>query len=373
MRCSSTILRTNALNSMMLPVKLPHPSIMLLDRLHVSPDLKSPALCTLASLNPNLVNLHLEFCGHMDDVVINSWATSLPSLRRLELLGPFLVRAPAWQAFLRASPDLEGFLITQSPRFDVECVRALVESCTNLKELRLQDVGQLCDEFLECLKPLGSQLTSLNLSEPGKGEAVSEKALIELLESVGGALEHLDLSGNLNITDALLFRGIKPHAKNLSSLVLVNTPELTDAGVAEFFDNWESARLSRLSLRRNPSLADAALGALLHHSGTELTHLDINGWKDTSEDTLKGITAIATNLRRLDVGWCRAVDDWFVKSVLEQCGDIEELKVWGCQRITEHCARKVCGGVAGVKCAADDCNLLQRGVNIDGIEMSTSA
>ncbi|KAI1787718.1 RNI-like protein [Ganoderma leucocontextum] len=323
--------------------------------LYDATNLGSPALCTLSALNPNLVTLRLDFCGRMDDAVINAWVTSLPNLRRLDLLGPFLVRAPAWQAFFRARPALEGFLITQSPRFDIECARVLVESCTNLKELRLQQIGQLSDDLLECLKPLGDQLTSLNLSEPGKGEAVSEKALIELLEAVGGTLEHLDLSGNLNISDALLFRGIKPHAQSLSSLVLVNTPDLTDAGVAEFFDNWKGAPLSRLSLRRNYNLADAALGALLNHSGTQLTQLDINGWKDTSEEALKDIPAIATNLKQLDVGWCRAVDDWFVKSMLERCGDIEEIKAWSCQRITEHCARKVCADITGVKDGADDC------------------
>ena len=320
-------------------------------------DLKGPALCTLPALNPNLVNLRLDFCGHMDDSVISAWARSLPNLKRLELLGPFLVRAPAWQAFFKEGPNLEGFLITQSPRFDVECVRVLVESYTNLKELKLQEIGQLSDEFMECLKPLGDQLTSLNLSDPGNGEAVSEKVLIELLEAVGTSLEHLDLSSHLNITDALLFRGIKPHVRKLSSLVLVNTPDLTDAGVAEFFDNWKGTPLSRLSLRRNHNLADAALGAVLNHSGTQLTHLDINGWKDTSEEALKEIPAIATNLKRLDVGWCRAVDDWFVKSVLEQCGDVEELKVWGCQRITENCARKVCTLEARVKDGADDYRL----------------
>ncbi|KAM5535726.1 hypothetical protein V8D89_010540, partial [Ganoderma adspersum] len=292
--------------------------------LYDATNLKAPALCTLPALNPNLVSLRLDYCGHIDDTVVNAWARSLPNLKRLELLGPFLVSAPAWQAFFREGPNLEGFLITQSPRFDVECMRVLVQSCTNLKELKLQEIGQLSDEFTECLKPLGGQLASLNLSDPDNGEAVSEKVLIELLEAVGASLEYLDLSGHLNITGALRFRGVKPHARGLSSLVLMNTPDLTDAGVAEFFDNWKGTPLSRLSLRRNHNLGDAALGA------------------DTSEEALKGIPAVATNLKRLDVGWCRAVDDWFVKSVVEQCGDMEELKVWGCQRITEHCARKVC-------------------------------
>ncbi|KAI0713902.1 RNI-like protein [Earliella scabrosa] len=303
-------------------------------------NLTPPALCTLASLNPNLTNLRLDFCGRMDDTVASAWAAALPNLKRIELLGPFLVRAPAWQTFFRAHPGLEGFLITQSPRFDIECMRVLVENCANLKELRLKEVGLLSDEFLECLKPLGGQLTYLDLSYPGKDDALTERALIDFLEVVGGTLDHLDLSGNVDITDAVLFQGIKPHVLSLSSLVLANTPELTDAGVGEFFGNWKAPSLSALDMSRNDLLADAALKALVAHSGADLTHLNINGWKSVSEDALKLIPRTATALKKLDVGWCRAVDDWFVKSVLERCEDIEEIKVFGCGHLTENCARK---------------------------------
>lgn len=277
----------------------------------------------------------------MDDTVASAWATSLPNLKRIELLGPFLVRAPAWQAFFRAHPTLEGFLITQSPRFDIDCMRVLVESCPNLKELRLNEVGKLSDDFLECIKSLAGRLTYLDLSYPGSPDALSERALIACLEVIGGSLEHLDLSGNADITDALLFQGIKPHALRLSALVLANTPELTDAGAGEFFGNWQASPLSALDMSRNHQLADAALKALVKHSGEELTQLNINGWKDVSEDALKGIPKFASALKKLDVGWCRAVDDWFVKSVLERCEDIDEIKVWGCGHLTENCARKV--------------------------------
>ncbi|KAI0697087.1 RNI-like protein [Cerioporus squamosus] len=312
-------------------------------------NLTAPAFCTMAILNPNLTSLRLDFCGRMDDTVADAWAERLPNLKRIELLGPFLVRTAAWQTFFRTHPNLEGFLITQSPRFDADCMRVLVESCPNLKELRLKEVGKMSDEFLECIKPLAGQLTYLDLSYPGKADALTERALIDMLEAVGGSLDHLDLSGNVDVTDAVLFQGIKPHALHLSSLVLANTTDLTDAGVAEFFGNWKSAPLSSLDMSRNDELADAALKAVLKHSGADLTDLNINGWKTVSEDALKLIPKRALALKKLDVGWCRCVDDWFVKSVLEQCDELEELKVWGCGRLTEHCARK-------------------RGVNIQGIE-----
>lgn len=305
-------------------------------------ELTPPALCTLASLNPSLRNLRLDFCGHMDDTVASAWAAALPNLRRVELLGPFLVRANGWQTFFRAHPDLEGFLITQSPRFDIDCMRVLVESCPKIRELRLKEVGKLSDEFLVELKPLGGQLTHLDLSYPGRSDALNEAALIELMSHVGSALEHLDLSGHAAVGDAVLFRGLKPHARTLKALTLADCLEVTDAGVAEFFESWQAGtRLSTLNLSRNPDLKDAALKALLAHSGEELVELNINGWKDVSEDALKGVSQKASKLRKLDVGFCREVDNFFVKDVLDRCPDIKEIKVWACQRVTEVCKRKV--------------------------------
>src|ERR1700722_12486010 len=106
-------------------------------------DLTPSALTTLAFLNPNLTNLRLDFCGRIDDAVFQKWCTSLPSLKRLELLGPFLVRVPAWKSFFQSHPYLEGFLITQSPRFDLECVGSLVKNCRALKELRLREITKM--------------------------------------------------------------------------------------------------------------------------------------------------------------------------------------------------------------------------------------
>jgi DNA repair protein RAD7 len=69
---------------------------------------------TLALHNANLTSLRLDFCGGLDDASFKVFSTSLSSLQRLELLGPFLVRTAAWQAFFESHPKLEAFLITQS-------------------------------------------------------------------------------------------------------------------------------------------------------------------------------------------------------------------------------------------------------------------
>ncbi|THH34122.1 hypothetical protein EUX98_g168 [Antrodiella citrinella] len=311
------------------------------------------AFSTMALLNPNLTTLRLDYCGRMDCHVMEAWATALPNLKRLELLGPFLVRVPAWLTFFKSHPQMDAFLITQSPRFDIECMKALTDNCKNLTELRLKEIGKMSDEFLECVAQF-KHLTSLELSYPGTPDALSEEALIDLMSSVCGGLSYLDLSNNISITDAFLYQGIKPFAtERLSTLILANMPDLTDAGVAEFFDTCEAEsnntpQLSHLNMSRNHDLSGLALEALLKHSGATLTHLNINGWKGVPQDALKRISRTCPDLTFLDMSWCREADDWIVKDLMERCERMQELKVWGCQRITKEIPRRRNVAIAGI-------------------------
>ncbi|ESK96042.1 dna dependent atpase [Moniliophthora roreri MCA 2997] len=291
--------------------------------------LSPPAMITLSQLNPSLTSLRLDFCGQMSDAVIETWSTSLPNLVHLELLGPFLVRAPAWKAFFETHKPLKGFLITQSPRFDLECMQALVESsATVLEKLRLKEVGELDDAFLQLVAKC-DKLKSLDVSEPTL--SCSNEGVNSLLAKVGGRLEHLNLSNHNALTDDIL-EGIKGHVTKLEELELSALLELTDAGVAKFFAEWENGPLSRINVSRNPEIGSEALTALLGHSAPALEVLNLNGLKDLSAESLSGL-ANAKDLKELDIGWCRAVDDFVVKAVLESCKGLKEVKVWGCNKV----------------------------------------
>ncbi|KAJ7451824.1 RNI-like protein [Mycena galericulata] len=296
------------------------------DATGLSPD----AFIALGNLNPNLTSLKLDFCGPLNNTVMASWTTSFPNLVSLELLGPFLVREAAWITFLESHPNMEAFVITQSPRFSLDCLNALIASSkTTLRRLGLREVGKLCDEFLGPIAEI-STLTYLDLAEPS--ESLTDDAVVDLLAAVGATLTHLDLSGHSALTDDMLAHGIDPHVRVLASLALTHLPELTDAGVAAFFSTFENGGLVRLDLARNPELGTAALEAVVAHSGASLQELNINGWKDAEEPALSAL-ANSRDLRKLDVGWCRSVDDFVVKKLLEGCRALVELKVWGCNRV----------------------------------------
>lgn len=304
--------------------------------------LQPAALETLASLNPNLKHLRIDLCGRMNNQVITHWASHLRHLTRIELLGPFLVRVEAWHTFFETVGDrLEGFLITQSPRFDTSCLKAMMEhSSANLSELRLAEVGLLNDEWLPHLASL-KKLTYLDVSSPS--QSLTDEPVIELLEAVGGGLKHLNLSGHTLLTDQALVDGVGPHCLTLATFIMSNTELLTDGGVAEFFSTSFKDRpaLTEINLSRNHNLASMAMEALLTHSGSALEELRVNSWKDTSNETLLETAQALPKIRTLDVGWCREVDDFVMKAILDACASIATVSCHGCNRVTESCPRKV--------------------------------
>ncbi|TEB16422.1 hypothetical protein FA13DRAFT_1747165 [Coprinellus micaceus] len=258
------------------------------------------AMAKTRSLTPQNASL---FYNASNSKLVFFDATNLTSLAfeslRIELLGPFLVRAPAWKLFFQAHRNLEGFLIHQSPRFDLDCVQTLISSCPGLKELRLREVGKMSDEFLNEIASLGPN-----------------------------SLAYLDLG--------FLDEGLAGHTGNLEFLGISHLPELTDKDVTAFFSEWENTPLVGLDASRNSDLAGESLTAIMKHSGLTLETLNINGWKD-------GIGRKGKELRQLDVGFCRNINDFVVKDwgrAKGGCKNLKELKVWGCNRVTSACPRK---------------------------------
>jgi DNA repair protein RAD7 len=164
--------------------------------------------------------------------------------------------------------------------------------------------------------------------------------MIALLEKCGDRLTHLDLSNHIELGDDFLKYGLQEYAPNIVSLRLDNLPALTDEGVAMFFRAWLPSVLATLSIARAPNVGTQALPALLDSAGSTLSTLSINAWRETTAEALEGISS-ARELRVLDVGWNRAVDNFVIKAIMDGCPKLEEIKCYGCNRVTANCPRKV--------------------------------
>ena len=98
-------------------------------------------------------------------------------------------------------------------------------------------------------------------------------------------------------------------------------------------------------------LGSFKLETLLKHFREQLEELNIDGWKDVGEPALKLIGRLVKPLKKLDVGGCRAVNDFLLKMWFEDelvqgerkggCGSLQEVKVWGFNKISHLCPRQV--------------------------------
>ena len=211
-----------------------------------------------------------------------------------------------------------------------------------LKELRLREVGKMSDEFFGVLESVGPALTYLDLAYPGKAELVGEVAVMSMVKELGPTLKHLDLSGITTITDEFFLHCLKEHAPNLESLTMADLEELTDEKIGQFFLGWEkNSGLTSVDLSRNHTLSSLALDGVLHHSGPQLKSLNINGWKAASNESLTMIAELATGLSKIDVGWCREVDDFALAKIQDECDGLTVLSCWGCNRVTPAARRRV--------------------------------
>lgn len=290
----------------------------------------------MAKLCPKLEDLRLTLCGQLSTESLVTMAKTLTQLSRIELLGPFLVREGGWSALITETGcNLKGFLITQSPRFDLANMELLAEKCPNLSELRLSEVGLLNDDFLESISRL-QKLTLLELSSPST--SLTDEGITTLLPQIGTSLLSLDLSDNPDLTDLALL-SIAEHCPRLESLILRNLVELTDEGVAAFFTALTAKGhpgFEEINLEKGHDLNDSSLRALIEHSGGTVEKLSLLGWKDISTAALSTLGR-CSRLRELNLGWCRKVTDFTVKEVLESCNSIELIKVWGEYLLASDC------------------------------------
>ena len=262
----------------------------------------------LANLCPSLTSLTLNLCGQLSDDALVGFATKLPSLTRIELLGPFLVRKPAWLTFFaEIGPRLQGFLVRQSPRMDEECVETLVRCCGDgLTELRLSEMGKMDESWLGHLASLRG-LKYLDLSYPLVPLPSESVALAELIASVGPGLTSLNLAGQSNLTSSDLLTLLPTNLPNLTRLDLTLLDLLTDDETVAVFTAWAdagSAGLESVKMGKAHLLLGPTLNALFALAGETLKELEICGWKDIDEGALKSIGKNSPALTRLDIGWC---------------------------------------------------------------------
>ncbi|KAH8921863.1 RNI-like protein [Atractiella rhizophila] len=337
-----------------------HKTLSIYDCTSLPPD----SLSLIPAFSPHLRSLTLNMCGQLNDDTLRLFINKLPQLVHLNLYGAHLITEPCWKEFFTAKgEDLQTFMLRGSARFGIESVKALCSLCPNVSTVCLSELTKMDDDCVFELEALQS-LVSLDLSKSGRYQTgydggISTEAVVSLLQSIGGGLEHLNLGYNQHLTDEVL-AAIGSNCGSLRFLDLNHVVELTDEGFTALFENWESNKgLVELDVSRCISFGSAAFAALIKHSGATLTRLNLNSLDDLKEEDLNRIVGGSETeaqggcgfIEFLDLSFVRSTDDYLLKALLENLKNLKLVKVYGCNRVTDLCPRK-------------------RGVRVKGQEMS---
>lgn len=312
---------------------------------YVLPDMTDDGFSNIAQFCHRLEKLKLIYCGRITDKSIKTFGTHLKNLKSLELDGPFLVTNSTWKDLIKnIGFRLEAFSLCETHRFDLDCMNQLVESCPNLKVLRLSRIGQLDDEWIPVIAKL-QRLQVLEISWPSPGCSVTTAPVSELIQAVGSNLKELTLQGCALLTDEVLTDAIMPHCGKLTALNLNECDGFTSEGIKALFDGWvekkSNAGLTDLNLTRCTKLNDEAIESALCHSRATLSALSVNSLDELSSKSLEAIAgegegvSPCLSLRSFDCGFVRALDDIVMDKLVQSCKALEILKVWGCHKLTE--------------------------------------
>ncbi|KAJ1660957.1 UV-damaged DNA-binding protein rad7 [Dispira simplex] len=265
-------------------------------RLYDVTRLAAPQLTQITVFCPYLTELHLDFCGRMDDETLGAVATRCTQLRSIHLHGPFLVTDEAFAHFFQNRANkLTTISLSQASRLAQQGIQSLASQARELTVLKLMGCEHVDDRCLMLLTdPAVSVLgliEHLDISRPGAATTVGgvyntytiqDSTILRMITLFGSRLRVLNLNGCHTLSDRVLHEGIVPHCSRLHSLGLSECTGLTSFGMASFFIRWrdrypQGAHLTHLDLSRCDTLGDTVVETVVYHSGHSLENLNMNG------------------------------------------------------------------------------------------------
>lgn len=294
--------------------------------------LPSSSYETLVRLTPHATCVQLQYCGQLDDPAFRLFQ-QWHALTELDLYGPYLVRKEAWLAFLRTcGARLTTLRLRETPRFDVECIEALVTHAPHLRELGLAQMGALDDSGVRALQALAN-LHTLDVSQPGVSQpgvppsSLTDEGLVPFLEARGAQLRSLNLSLNDALTDATLSR-LGPSTIHLVADGLTRVSDAAWVKAARTLQALEHVSLMHCGI------SDVVLCALAAHA-PRLRILNINSNDALTPAALEALAEAAPPLEELDVGFVRCMDDALLLRLVKAMPTLRRVYLFGCPRIVQ--------------------------------------
>lgn len=323
-------------------------------------DLADEVLTTEDANVQPIQRLVLKSCGRcFTDKVAGAIYNHVHNLEELVLTGCYRLSNEGLGKLLEScSTKLQILDISCNSRLNAGGIRSIA-SLSNLRSLKLDHINQLTDQDLLQFLPLkdaetpkGGALKHLKyfeeLSLMGCHE-VGDAFLVPFLEEYGVQLTGLAIASYKVADDSII--AIRTHCRALQRLRLVNLAEVTAAALIGLFVLDQAqvrsssttklptdslGPLSSVDLQGGVSVFDEAIVQLLSNYGRSLQSLNIHGCNQLTNRTAASIWLHGYHaLKTLDISFLRKFSEAAVGKIIDCCGNLELLRIWGCTQITE--------------------------------------
>jgi F-box/leucine-rich repeat protein 2/20 len=251
----------------------------------------------------NLMNATLEGCRNFQKSTLHTLLRTNEKLVHLNLTGLSAVSNTSCRIVAESCPQLETFNVSWCDKVEAKGIKAIIDSCPKLRDLRAGEVRGFDDI------PTAESIFNTNSLE-----RLVLCGCVELTDEALGVMMH----GIDPEIDILTNRPIVPPRK-LRHLDLSRCNRLSSAGVKTI--GYAVPELEGLQLSGCKTLTDGALEPILA-STPRLTHLELEDLEDITNALMVEHLAkapCAETLEHLSISYCENISDVGMLPVLQKC------------------------------------------------------
>lgn len=316
-----------------------HDTVNVYDGAKLSPD----DYIKIFQIVPNIKHLRLRNAVQFKNRVMDHLLATTVKLESFAIHGANLIDDERWNRFLtEKTSDLRALKVYYTDgHFGDEQLELLPKTCPNLQRLKVSHNQKVTDEGIAHIASLTNlQYLSLEIYKP-----TSSGPYIDILNGIGSGLRTLSLGTATKIDDSVL-DAIHDNCQNISKLRITDNDALTDEAFAKLFTNWFNPPLACIDLNKcrhldadtpqdnhgGIGLASLGFEALMTHSGQALQYLNVHSCRHISQESFEAVFASGKNypeLTKMNISFCRSVNDFIVGSIFRACPKLKTLEVFG--------------------------------------------
>lgn len=321
--------------------------------LHDCAKLETDDFIRIFAVCKDLKKLKLGWANQFKNEVIDYMIDKKHQLEYIHLNGANLIDDEHWIRLFKS--QARGPLKTVKidwcdALLNDKAIKEMAKHLPNLETVSFKTCSRLTSTTAATLSGL-KKLKHLSLAPSSNAPLWKCQDLCNLFKHTGKTLETLTLS-NFSEADDSLLKCIHDNCSSLSKLVLTENDLYTDEGFTSLFTDWANPPLRKFNAsgvrfmvninpndnKDNVGLCADGFKALMEHSGSALTYLNIKGCRHIPLaallDVFDGIKKYG-RLETIELSFVSGVDDAVLAGLYRSCPAVKRVLVFGCFNVMQ--------------------------------------